>query len=117
MDDNIIKSSYDKKYVPKKLDDKVEDVVEDKPKTTAKKTTTKKTTSTTKTSTTSKSTKEEKAPSQVAVYSDGKLSHPALGRLTKGYNIVSKEQADEWMKVSTKVRLATPEEVASAYEV
>lgn len=63
------------------------------------------------------SPKKEEKPSQVAVYSDGKLAHPALGRLVKGYNIVSPEAADEWMKISKKVRLATPDEVAAAYEV
>lgn len=114
---NVIRSSYDRAYVSKKIDDsKTEDVVEEKPKTTKKRTTAKKTTSAPKTSTTSQP-KEESAPSQVAVHSEGKLAHPALGRLTKGYNIVTKEAADEWMKISKKVRLATPEEVASAYEV
>ena len=116
MSDNIIRSSYDKGYVSKSLQDKKEVEVEDKPKLEKKSTTTKKTTSKT---TTSKAApkKEEPKPQPTAVYSEGKLVHPALGRLDKGYNIVTPEQAEEWMKISTKVRMATPEEVAIAYGV
>jgi len=123
MDDNIIRSSYDKKYVPKNLNKSLktttneENIAEKKAKTTRKRTSTKKTTASKQTSKTVEPKKEKSTPSQVAVYSEGKLAHPALGRLTKGYNVVSKEQADEWMKLSKKVRLATPEEVAAAYEV
>jgi len=115
MTDNIIRSSFDKGYVSKSLKDKEEVEVEDKPKST-KKTTTKKTTSKTITSKTAPK-KEDPKPQPTAVYSEGKLAHPALGRLDKGYNIVTPEQADEWMKISTKVRMATPEEVAIAYGV
>jgi len=115
MSDNIIRSSYDKGYVSKSLRDKEEVKVENKPKT-QKKSTTKKTTFKT---TTSKAApkKEEPKPQPTAVYSEGKLVHPALGRLDKGYNIVTPEQANEWMKISTKVKMATPEEVAIAYGV
>jgi cell division protein FtsN len=115
MSDNIIRSSYDKGYVSKSLQDKEEVKVENKPKT-QKKSTTKKTTFKT---TTSKAApkKEEPKPQPTAVYSEGKLVHPALGRLDKGYNIVTPEQANEWMKISTKVKMATPEEVAIAYGV
>ena len=115
MTDNIIRSSFDKGYVSKSLKDKEEVEVEDKPKST-KKTTTKKTTSKTITSKTAPK-KEDPKPQPTAVYSEGKLVHPALGRLDKGYNIVTPDQADEWMKISTKVRMATPEEVAIAYGV
>jgi|DEB0MinimDraft_10_1074344.scaffolds.fasta_scaffold00031_8 hypothetical protein len=110
MSDNIIRSSYDKAYVSKSLQDKKEVEVEDKPKST------KKTTSKTITSKTAPK-KEDPKPQPTAVYSEGKLVHPALGRLDKGYNIVTPDQADEWMKISTKVRMATPEEVAIAYGV
>jgi hypothetical protein len=110
MTDNIIRSSFDKGYVSKSLKDKEEVEVEDKPKST------KKTTSKTITSKAAPK-KEDPKPQPTAVYSEGKLAHPALGRLDKGYNIVTPEQADEWMKISTKVRMATPEEVAIAYGV
>lgn len=62
-----------------------------------------------------KKTQEE--PKKVAIFSKGKLFHPTLGRLDKGYSVVSKEDAQEWMKISNKVREATPEEVAMAYGV
>lgn len=114
MEDNIIRSSYDKGYVFKKIEEKEEAPKEETPKTT-RKTTKKTTTSEKKSSPTTKPVEKKEEPSQVAVYSEGKLAHPALGRLTKGYNIVSPEQAKEWMNISNKVRMATPEEVAIAY--
>lgn len=115
--ENVIRSSYDKRYVSKKLTDK-EDTTAQEPKTTDKPKTTKKTTTSKKTAAPKAEKvepKKEEKPSQVAVYSEGKLAHPALGRLTKGYNIVAPETAEEWMKISNKVRMATPEEVAIAY--
>lgn len=108
MEDNVIKSPFDKGYVSKKVVEKEESVVEKTEETkppTPKKTTSKKTTSAAK--------KEE--PSQVAVFSEGKLSHPAYGRLAKGYNVVSAADAKEWLAISNKVRMATPEEVANAF--
>jgi hypothetical protein len=54
---------------------------------------------------------------KVAIFSSGKLFHPTLGRLAYGYNVVDFDIAKEWMKVSEKVREATPQEVASAYGV
>jgi hypothetical protein len=60
--------------------------------------------------------KEEKKET-VAVFSEGKLFHPSVGRLNQGYNIVSYDAAQEWMKISKRVREATPQEVASAYGV
>lgn len=61
--------------------------------------------------------KEEAKPETVAVFSEGKLFHPNLGRLTAGYNIVDSKTAEEWMKISPRVREASPQEVASAYGV
>lgn len=114
MEDNIIRSSFDKAHVSKNLNEKINKAVEENQKTkTAKKTTTSKKTAAPKVQ--KPEPKKEEQPSQVAVYSEGKIAHPALGRLDKGYNIVSSVQADEWMKVSNRVRLATPEEVAIAY--
>lgn len=50
----------------------------------------------------------------VAVYSESNLSKIGLGKLTKGYNIVNKEAAQMWLQTS-RVREATPEEVAKHY--
>jgi len=38
-----------------------------------------------------------------------------LGKLVKGYNIVSKEDADLWVKKFPKIRIASPEEVAEVF--
>jgi hypothetical protein len=62
-------------------------------------------------------TKVEQKPDKVAIFSSGRLFHPTLGRLAYGYNVVDFDVAQEWMKVSEKVREATPQEVASAYGV
>jgi hypothetical protein len=59
-------------------------------------------------------TKEE---TEVALFSSGNLFHPSLGRLKSGYNILDPNLAKEWIKISEKVREATPQEVASAYGV
>lgn len=116
--DNVIKSSYDRHFVNKTIKENQEESKQKSApkKSTTKKTTTKKTTTASTKKETSKP-KEDSKPTQVAVHSSGKLAHPALGRLDKGYNIVTPAQADEWMKISNKVRMATPEEVAAAYEV
>lgn len=53
----------------------------------------------------------------VAVFADNGLFDVALGRLQKGYNIVEEHKAEAWMNITTKVRLATPQEVAQAYGV
>jgi hypothetical protein len=64
-----------------------------------------------------KKTPEVDKNSDVAVFSEGNLHHPSLGRLKAGYNIVSSLQAEEWKKITNKVREATPQEVASAFGV
>lgn len=38
-----------------------------------------------------------------------------LGKLTRGYNIVSKKDADVWIEKFPKVRVASPEEVAEVF--
>jgi hypothetical protein len=88
---------------------------ENKPvkKTTAKKTTAKKISAPKPAA----KTKVEQKPDKIAIFSSGKLFHPTLGRLAYGYNVVDFDVAQEWMKVSEKVREATPQEVASAYGV
>ena len=61
--------------------------------------------------------KKESEPTMVAVFSSGNIFHPTLGRITKGYNVMSPEIAKQWMEISNKIREATPEEVAVAYGV
>lgn len=59
----------------------------------------------------------EEKPNEIAVFCPGRLHHPILGRLNRGYNILDRNTAEEWMKISQKVREASPQEVASAYGV
>jgi hypothetical protein len=40
-----------------------------------------------------------------------------LGKLNRGYNIVSKEDADVWVSKFPKIRVTSPEEVAEAFGV
>jgi len=54
---------------------------------------------------------------QVAVLAENGLFDVTLGRLSKGYNITNLETAEAWMKITDKVRLASPQEVANAYGV
>jgi hypothetical protein len=58
---------------------------------------------------------EHKAPAEkVAIYSLRNVNWVGVGALTKGYNIVTKEEADKWI-TNKSVRTATPEEVKRAY--
>lgn len=50
----------------------------------------------------------------VAVYSSKNLHWNTVGQLKIGYNIVTKEASEKWLTLK-KVRLATPEELASYY--
>jgi len=50
----------------------------------------------------------------VALYSDRNVHWSGVGKLEKGYNIVTKEQAAKWL-TRNHVREASPEEVASEY--
>jgi hypothetical protein len=61
--------------------------------------------------------KPQSDPAKVALFAPNSLVHPSLGRLNKGYTIVDSDKAQEWLKISEKVREATPQEVASAFEV
>lgn len=65
--------------------------------------------------------KEESKPAvvsqpeeKVAVYSSRNLNWNGVGELTIGYNIVTREQAEQWV-THKSVREATPEEVKRAY--
>lgn len=140
MENNVIEY---KNAVPQNVEhidlDKPAPAEKPKKKTTAKKTTAKKTTAKKTTAKKAQPTpkpkveevkeevvveeviienkKEEKEPGKVALYSSGKISHRDLGRLVIGYNIVNEQDAQEWVMVSDKVRVATPEEVAIAHGV
>jgi outer membrane biosynthesis protein TonB len=51
---------------------------------------------------------------KVVLFSERNVNWAGVGRLSVGYNLVSKADADKWLSGgSLKVRLATPEEVAS----
>ena len=59
----------------------------------------------------------KKAPSKddsVAVYSTKNVTWAEVGKVYRGYNIVSKDAAEKWLTRS-HVRLATPEEVAKEF--
>jgi len=53
----------------------------------------------------------------VAVLAENGFFDVSLGRLVKGYNIVTSENAEAWISMTNKVRLATAQEVAQAYGV
>jgi hypothetical protein len=57
---------------------------------------------------------EKSTVEKVAIHSTRNVSWIGVGRVLKGYNIVSKESADKWL-TRDHVRIATPEEVASEY--
>lgn len=50
----------------------------------------------------------------VAIYSERNARWGEVGEISKGYNFVTKEQAEKWL-TRKHVREATPEEVASEY--
>jgi hypothetical protein len=47
----------------------------------------------------------------VAIYSTRNVNWSGVGQVSKGYNIVTKQAADKWLK-RDHIRIATPEEVA-----
>lgn len=50
----------------------------------------------------------------VAIYSSRNVTWSDVGKVYRGYNIVSKEAADKWL-TRNHTRLATPEEVAEEF--
>ena len=52
----------------------------------------------------------------VAIHSTKNVIWEGVGKVSKGYNVVSKDQADQWL-TRGHIRLATPEEVAGEYGV
>lgn len=51
---------------------------------------------------------------KVAIYSERNVSWEGVGKIYRGFNIVSKDAAEKWVS-RPYVRLATPEEVAREY--
>lgn len=51
---------------------------------------------------------------KVAIHSTRSVRWEEVGSVTKGYNIVTKAQADKWL-TREHVRIATPEEVQKAF--
>ena len=57
---------------------------------------------------------EEPAPEKVAVFSTRNVTWSGVGKVYRGYNIVTKEQSEQWLK-RDHIRLATPDEVAKEF--
>ena len=57
---------------------------------------------------------EVNSSEKVAIHSTRSVRWEEAGTLSKGYNIVTKAQADKWLTRS-HVRIATPEEVKKAF--
>lgn len=51
---------------------------------------------------------------KVAVYSSKNVTWTGVGKVYRGYNIVTKEQADKWL-TRDHIRIATPQEVAQEF--
>lgn len=62
----------------------------------------------------SASASSAKAEKTVAIHSTKNVSWSAVGKVYRGYNIVTPAQAEKWLTRS-HVRLATPEEVAKEF--
>ena len=59
--------------------------------------------------------KAEESEKKVAVFSNRNVSWEGIGKVSRGYNIVSEEEAEKWLTRS-HVRLATPEEIAEEFK-
>ena len=57
---------------------------------------------------------EEVAPEKVAVFSTRNVTWSGVGKVYRGYNIVTKEQSEQWLN-RDHIRLATPDEVAKEF--
>jgi hypothetical protein len=62
-------------------------------------------------------TQEKKADKKptVALYSNGNIHWEEVGSLSKGYNFVTKLEADKWLTLDS-IRLATPDEIAKEFK-
>lgn len=67
-----------------------------------------------KTSTKKKSAPAEAGPVKVAIYSGRNMSWTGVGKVYRGYNIVTEAQAEKWLSLG-HIRLATPEEVKAEF--
>lgn len=61
-----------------------------------------------------KTVKVEGLGDKVAIHSTKSVYWSEVGSVTKGYNIVTKQQADKWL-TRKHVRIAAPEEVKKAF--
>lgn len=61
-----------------------------------------------------KNVKPKQDANKVAVYSTKNVDWPGVGRVSKGYNIVTRDQAEKW-STRSHIRIATPEEVAGEF--
>jgi hypothetical protein len=59
-------------------------------------------------------TPETEEKETVAIHSTKNVSWPGVGKVLKGYNIVTKANSKKWLERS-HVRIATPEEVARSF--
>lgn len=59
-------------------------------------------------------TKKPAKEDSVAIFSTRNVTWEGVGKVYRGYNIVSKEAADQWL-TRNHVRIATPEEVAREF--
>jgi hypothetical protein len=57
---------------------------------------------------------EEKRDDVVALYSPKNIHWEGVGKLSKGFNVVSKDAAEKWL-TKDGIRLADPKEVAKGY--
>ena len=53
---------------------------------------------------------------KVAIYSSRNVSWQGVGKVSKGYNIMTKDKAEQWL-TRDHIRIATPEEVAKEYGI
>lgn len=60
------------------------------------------------------SKKSEEPEEKVAVHSTRNVTWEGVGKVYRGYNIVSKDAAEKWLTRS-HIRIATPEEVAKEF--
>lgn len=61
------------------------------------------------------SKKQETKPEKVAIFSTKNVSWSSVGKVYRGYNLVTPEQAEKWL-TRNHIRTVTPEELAKARE-
>lgn len=62
----------------------------------------------------SENTKKDNSEEKVAIHSTKNVAWQGVGKVSRGYNIVEKSIADQWL-TRPHIRLATPEEVKKAF--